>query len=129
MSHLQMAEINVFNHHTQPASDSLQTALSLDFSMRNNIRYLLLKSKVLKGQVKYDEAIGLLSELMNAGKVKELLSSMLMYINPIDYQMKIYDLLPNSEITVSDCLAIFIELADCYCLQKKIVRFQILRLI
>ena len=75
MAHLMMAEINLFNQHIQPASDSLESALSQDFVIKNNIRYLLLKSRVLKWQNKYEEAIGLLSGLIDSGKVKELLSS------------------------------------------------------
>jgi tetratricopeptide repeat protein 21B len=80
LAHLLMAEINLFNQHIQPASDSLESALSQDFAIKNNIRYLLLKSKVLKGQNKYEEAITLLSGLMNSGGVKELLSSKKYYL-------------------------------------------------
>lgn len=81
LAHLMMAEINLFNQHIQPASDSLESALSHDFAIKNNIRYLLLKSRVLKGQSKYDEAINILSGLINSGKVKELLSSKKCYLN------------------------------------------------
>ena len=72
-----MAEINLLNNHIQPAHDSLETALSQDLGIRNNIRFLILKSRVLKGHMKYDEAISLLSDLKNGGQVKELISSKL----------------------------------------------------
>jgi tetratricopeptide (TPR) repeat protein len=75
ITHMMIAEINLQNNLIQPAFDSLETALSQDFSICNNMRYILLKSRVLKGQSKYEEAIALLSKLMNDGKVKELISS------------------------------------------------------
>lgn len=70
-----LCEIHVGNRNFKAALTSLEMALSFDFSIRQDLSFLLLKAKCLVGQESFQEGLTVMKTAFNLMSVREAISA------------------------------------------------------
>ncbi|KAJ3271657.1 Tetratricopeptide repeat protein 21B [Terramyces sp. JEL0728] len=78
-AYILLAEINVENNNIANGLSALEMALSIDFKIRNDASFLLLKAKCLFGQQSYEECISVLRSMSKLQSVRN--AKMELYTN------------------------------------------------
>ena len=71
-----LSEIHVGNRNFKSALSALEMALSFDFTIRQDVSFLLLKAKCLNGQESFSEGLAVMKTAFNLVSVKEAISAL-----------------------------------------------------
>jgi tetratricopeptide repeat protein 21B len=100
------------------ANQSLEFGLSYNFQIKNHPTYHLIKSRILKQQNQNEEALRTLQLAMQLPGVKKSCKFML-HIKYMILKFLIIKAKSSSDITIQDRVAVYLELADNYLLNKQ----------
>ncbi|KAJ3319716.1 Tetratricopeptide repeat protein 21B [Boothiomyces sp. JEL0866] len=101
-AYILLAEISLENNNFANGQSALEMALSIDFQIRNDPSFLLLKAKCLFGQQSYDDCIGVLRSMSKLQPVKNV-------IKAIETRQQW-----NSTPTVVQISTMYLLLVQCY---------------